>query len=165
MNVTQLSALMGVSREAVRLWTMANPPVPRRDDGTFVVAEVVTWRIQRAVEAEREKIRDDEKPKTQSEMNRKLSVEADLKELQLEQMRGTLVPIELHQEIIGKISGGFAAVAAGRLARYERAIVQAKSAADARRLTQQIHIALMEGAQDFADELDEEAAAEAEPAA
>ncbi len=148
---------MGVSREAVRLWTVANPPVPRRDDGTFIVAEVVTWRIQRAVEAERDKRSGDAKPAGQSEMNRKLAAEADIKEMQLAQLRGELVPAADHQLIIERVAGGFAAVASGRLARFERDIVQAITPGAARRVTQAIHVALMEGAQDLAQELEDEA--------
>lgn len=159
-----LATLMGVSREAVRLWTVAG--CPRRDDGSYIVAEVVTWRIARAVQAERDKDRDDDKPKHTSEMNRKLAVEADMKELQFEQMKGNLIPRDTHEAVTSRIAGGFAAVAAGQLARFERPIVQAKTPADARRVTQLIHTALMEGANGLADDLEAEAdALDAEDAA
>jgi hypothetical protein len=149
---------LGVSAESVRKWHLGG--CPRKDDGTFVVAEVVTWLRARDVEAERTKAKSTDAPKT--ELNRKLSVEADLKELQLAQLRGELVTIEVHDEQIGRIVGGFAAVAKGQLTRFERDIVRSTTAADARKLTDRIHAALMEGAQGLADDLDAEAARDTE---
>jgi phage terminase Nu1 subunit (DNA packaging protein) len=149
---SELSRLMGVTREAVRLWTVEG--CPRRDDGSYIVAEVVTWRIARAVQTERNKRREGDKPKQHaSEANRKLAAEADLKELQLEQLRGNLVPIEVFDAKLGSIVGGFQAVASGGLARFEREIVQAITPAQARRLTERIFDSLMEGARGLGAQL------------
>jgi phage terminase Nu1 subunit (DNA packaging protein) len=154
LNAADLARLLGYSRESVRQWTVQG--CPRLDTGDYVVAEVVTWLIARAREAEREKRKDGEKPKT--ELNRKLSVEADLKELQLAQLRGELITIETHDEQVMRIAGGFNAVAKGQLARFNREIVRTATAADAQKLIDRIHQALMEGAQGLADDLDAEAA-------
>jgi phage terminase Nu1 subunit (DNA packaging protein) len=154
-NATQLAQIHGVTRETIRQWTVAG--CPRRQDGSYVVAETITWRIQREIEKERKaRSPEDDAPKL-TEMNRKLRAEADLKELQLERERGELIPTEEHEEIVSRIAGGFAAVAAGQLTRFERRIVQAATPADARVLTQDIHRALMEGAQGLADDLESEA--------
>ena len=150
-----------MTRETIRQWTADG--CPRLDNGTYIVAETITWRIRRETARKKPEGESGDRPK--SEMNRKLAVEADLKELQLEQLRGNLVTRELHEEAVGRIAGGFAAVAAGQLARFERRIVQATTPAAARLVTQEIHRALMEGAQSLADELDAEAAAESEDAA
>lgn len=156
-GVTQkeLAGLHGVTDETIRLWGLAG--LPRRDDGSYIVAETITWRVQRELEKERAKSKGEDKPKV-TEMNRKLAVEADLKELQLQRERGEVVPIEDFDEVTQRLIGGMAAVAAGRLQRFERPIVQSKSAAEARLLTQKIHAALMEGAQEFGRELEAEAA-------
>lgn len=150
----------GVTRETVRQWTIAG--CPRLSDGTYIAAETITWRIQREIQLARPAKAEGEKP--QSEMNRKLAAEADLKELQLAQLRGELVTVESHTEAVAKIAGGFAAVASGQLARFERRIVQATTPADARIITQDIHRALMEGAQGLAEDLEDDASAQEEAA-
>lgn len=137
----------------MRQWTIAG--CPRLSDGTYIAAETITWRIQRELQLARPAKAEGEKPVT--EMNRKLAAEADLKELQLAQLRGELVTVEAHTEVVARIAGGFAAVASGQLARFERRIVQATTPAAARVVTQEIHRALMEGAQDLADDLDDAA--------
>lgn len=154
-GTNELARLLGVARETVRQWTAAG--CPRLDSGEYVLAEVVAWRVRQAVEKERAGRKADAAPKT--EMNRKLAVEADLKELQLAQMRGALVPAALHDEQMQRVVGGLAAVAKGQLTRFEREIVRATTAPEARKVTERIHEALMRGAQGLADELEAEAAA------
>lgn len=139
----------------MRKWGLAG--CPRKDDGTFVVAEVVTWLRARDVEQALAKVKSADAPKT--ELNRKLAVEADLKELQLARERRESVTADDYDEAIARIAGGFAAVAKGQLARFERDIVRTTTAPDARKLTDRIHAALMEGAQGLADELEAEAQA------
>lgn len=153
-NQASLARLIGVTVESIRLWTQQG--CPRRDDGSYICAEVVAWLRQR----EREKIREELKTsgKAPTEMNRKLAAEADLKELQLARERGETLTAEVFDERMGRVVGGFAAVAKGQLHRYERAIVRTTTAVEARKLTEQIHAALMEGAHNLADELDTEAA-------
>lgn len=148
-----IARLLGVSRESLRAWTLAG--CPRLDSGLYVVAEVVTWLRKR----ERELALAEQKPDGQkiSELNRKLSAEANLKELQLERERGLVIDAAVADERIGRIVGGFNAVASGRLTRFEREIRQCTTAAEARRITERIRVALMEGAHELADELDAEA--------
>lgn len=147
----------GVSRETIRQWTVAN--MPRRDDGTYIVAETITWRIQRELAKDRETRAPKDGDEKMSELNRKLRAEAELKELQLERERGLAVLADDHEAVVARIAGGFAAVASGQLSRFERRMVQAKTPAEARVLTQEIHRALMEGAQGLADDLESEAVA------
>jgi phage terminase Nu1 subunit (DNA packaging protein) len=152
-----------VTRETIRQWTVAG--CPRRQDGSYIAAETITWRIQREIEKDKKtRAPQGDEPKL-TEMNRKLRAEAELKELQLAQMQGTMIPAEQHEEIVSRIAGGFAAVASGQLTRFERKIVQTTTPAEARVLTTEIHRALMEGAQGLADELDAEADAPDEEAA
>lgn len=162
-SATALATLHGVTRETVRQWTVDG--CPRRDDGRYMPDETITWRIRREVAKVRKDDGSGARAKPASEMHRKIAAEADLKELQVEQLRATLVPAELHAEIVGRIAGGFAAVAAGQLTRFEKKIVQATRAAQARVITQDIHRALMEGAQALASELEDAARAADEAAA
>lgn len=146
--------MLGVTAESIRLWTQEG--CPRRDDGSYIVAEVVTWLRQR----ERDKIRDELKAgdKKPTELNRKLAAEADLKELQLRQMRGELLPVEVHDERLARVIGGFATIATGQTQRFEREMRKVQTAVEARELRERIVEALMEGARSLADELDAEAA-------
>lgn len=165
MNQSELARIHGVTRQTVREWTLAG--CPRRDDGSYIAAETIAWRIRQKVEeAKRERASDGDEPKL-TEMNRKLKVEADLKELELQHRRAESIDAPVHREVAARIVGGFASVAAGQLARFERRMVQATTPAHARAISQDIHRALMEGSQGLADELDAEAAAldEAESAA
>lgn len=161
MNASDLALLHGVTRESVRQWTIAG--MPRRQDGSYLVAETITWRIQRAAEKERQSAAptEDEEKKL-SQLNRKLLAEAQLKELQLERELGLTISVEDVEERLSRIVGGFAAVANGRLTRFEREIVRTTTPADARKLTERIRAALMEGAHGLADELAAEADADDE---
>ncbi|MBW7935543.1 MAG: hypothetical protein H3C62_18435 [Gemmatimonadaceae bacterium] len=158
-NATDLAKLLGVTREAVRLWT--NDGCPRRDDGTYLVAEVVTWLRER----DRRALRDETAPKEAQERARKMRIDADRSELAYRQELGELLPLAEFQQQIETIVGGFAAVASGQLARFEKKIVAAQTPADARRITEQIHAALMAGARAFADRMEADADAEPEDTA
>ena len=73
-NATQLAELHGVTRETIRQWTVAG--CPRRQDGSYVVAETITWRIQRELEKDKKtRAPQGDEPKL-TEMNRKLRAEA-----------------------------------------------------------------------------------------
>lgn len=162
MNASELAQLHGVTRETIRQWTVAG--CPRRQDGSYIVAETITWRLQRELEKDRNARAPRDGEEKLTEMNRKLRVEADLKELQLERERGTQLTADDHEAVVARIAGGFSGVAKGQLQRFERKIVQATTAAAARVVTQDITRALMVGAQGLADELDAEAS-DAEDAA
>jgi phage terminase Nu1 subunit (DNA packaging protein) len=154
-NQSQLATLHGVTRQTVRDWTLAG--CPRRDDGSYIVAETIAWRIRQKVEeAKRERASESDEPKL-TEMNRKLKVEADLKELELQHRRAESIDAPVHRDVTARLVGGFASVAAGQLARFERRMLQSTKPAEARAISQDIQRALMEGAQGLADELDAEA--------
>lgn len=155
-NASELAQLHGVTRETIRQWTVAG--CPRRQDGSYIVAEVITWRIQRELEKDRAARAPKDGDEKMTELNRKLRAEAELKELQLARELGNHITTEDHEAIVARVVGGLAAVASGQLQRFERKIVQAKVPADARIITQDIHRALMVGAQEFADTLETEAA-------
>lgn len=147
-----LARLLGCTPETIRNWTLDG--CPRRDDGTYIVAEVFTW----VRKWDRDRAAKEKPPKQQKEFDRKLSFEADLKELQLKRELGEVLPAAEYHASIAKIAGGFAAVAKGRLSRFEREVVKTTTPAGARRLMDKMSAALMEGAQGLADELEEEAA-------
>ena len=108
----------------------------------------IAWKI----EAARDESFDEAK-----ERARKLRADADLRELELAERRGLLIPADKVQERYEEFLGGFSAVAAGRLQRHERDIVRVSTPGEARALTQTLHRALMEGAQEYASEVEAEA--------
>lgn len=113
---------------------------------------------------ERERARAETSPDEAVERARKLRAEADIKEDERDEKRGKLVPVEAYRVRLDEFVGGFAATAAGRLHRFERDIIQCSTPAAARKLTQDIHEALMRGAQDYADTIEAMSDAEEEAA-
>lgn len=153
----------GVTVRTVTNWLAAGMPHRTvRGERRVVRVEANRWLRERDREGEREKIRDQETPDEARERARKTKWEADIKEMEAAERRGQLVPQADYLEALEKFTGNFAAVAAGRLARFERAIVTCATPAEARKVTQEIHAALMAGAQDYATQL-EAAEAEGEP--
>lgn len=96
-------------------------------------------------------------PDEAAERARKLRAEADLKELELAERRGLLVPVATFESELEQIVGGFLAVAAGQLTRFEPEIVAAATVGAARKVTQAIHGALVQGSRDYAQRLETEA--------
>lgn len=145
-----IAQLLGVTPQRVTQWIQAGCPTTG-DGKKLDLVTVVEWRIARAETQARSATR------AESPLQRKLDAEAKLKELQLEREQALSVSAEDHEEVVARIAGGFAAVAAGQLQRFERRMVQARTPADARVITQDIHRALMEGAQELAESLDSDA--------
>jgi phage terminase Nu1 subunit (DNA packaging protein) len=153
-----LAAAFSVTTRTVQLWRQAGMP-SRTLDGAprFVLRECIAWRLEtvRAEERQRERARHS----SDDMERRKLAAEAELKELQLAERRGEVVPLTEYQSRLDTFVGGFAATAAGQLHRFERDIVTATTPGDARKITQRIHSALMTGANEYADQLETEIAA------
>ena len=162
-TTTELADVFGVTARTVQLWRQAGMPSRVLNDGAprFVLKECIAWRLDvvRVEERDRERARH-----TGSDFElRKLAAEAELKEHQLAERRGQLLPIDEARTEIDNFVASFAAVAAGGLTRFERDIVAAQKPADARRITRAMHDALMRGGQEYAARLEAEiAAAEAE---
>lgn len=161
LTVAQFADLMGLSAERIRQFIRSGMPHRQGARGAEVVPrEAIQWIRER----DREETRSETAPDEATERARKLRAEADIKEIDREERRGALIPVAIYQDRLDATAGGFAAVAAGQLQRFERDIVRAETPADARKITQQIHAALMRGAHEYADTLDAEAAAlEQEP--
>lgn len=153
-TLAEFAADWAVTIRAVTGWIQEGMPHRETKHGRRIVrAEANPWLLERAKESAR-RPEDGEKV---SELTRKTRAEADLKELELRERLGELIPMDLHLERVEGIIAGFAAVASGRLARFERDIVQAGTPGAARVLTQEIHRALLEGAQAYADQVEVEA--------
>lgn len=146
---SELALLLACTEETVRVWARAG--CPRQSNGRFRMPDVLAWLLARERATVEARL-----GKKHSPMNRKLEAEAALKELALKRENGELLLVQDFNALAERVVGGFAAVANGRLARFERDIVRTKTATDARRLTDRIRVALMEGAQEFADELERE---------
>lgn len=147
----------GVTARTVQNWIKAG--MPHRLRGATAEIEprsAIRWVRERDAEELRAKLTGGEG--SESALTRKLRIEGDLKQLDLDQRKRALIPAAEFEEFAESLVGGFAAVAAGRLTRFERDIVRAKAPADARKITQAIQRALMAGARELADQIDEEAA-------
>lgn len=155
-GLTEIAHLLGVTTRQVANYRAEG--MPHRSRGgrlTYVPSECVRWRLERA----RDEVRREVAPDREVEQARKLRAEADLKELELKERRGALVSVEDFEEQIDAVIAGLAAVASGQLQRFERRIVAATTAGQARKLTEAIHDALMEGAREYARQLEAEASA------
>jgi phage terminase Nu1 subunit (DNA packaging protein) len=138
----------GVSTETIRLWRKDGMP-HRMQSGrpVFVLRECIRWRR----EQDRQTDTEPEAVSAKAEHALKVRAERLLRELELAERSRDLVPIGESGAFMEEFVAALAATAAGRLTRFERDIVRASTPADARRVTAAIHVALMEGMQEFAD--------------
>jgi hypothetical protein len=158
-TLAEIAALHRVDLRTVQRW-ISEDGLPSSGNGRsrrIDPAVSITWRI------ERDRQLNTVTPGEAAERTRKLRIEADIKQLELDQLRGTLAPVEQHHRQYDEFVAGFVAVVRGQLRRFEPGIVRATTPGDARRLTDEQARALLEGARAYADELD--AAAEEERSA
>jgi hypothetical protein len=154
-SVAEFSAMCGVTPQRVYQWIQEGMPHRKRKKGdTRVVArEGIKWLIDRAVaEAKKGQGLDEDVEKI-----RRMRAEAGLKELELKERAGELVPQKEWGAFIDAFTGGLSAASGGELQRFEREIIRASNAGEARALTTKIRTAMMVAAQRFADQLTEEA--------
>lgn len=166
LSLTDIAAEMEVTTRTIQNYVRDGMPHRREKasgDPRFVARECQRWRrereIEAAVEKERARLSSTEKLDKDKEMAEKVKVERQIKEIELLELRGKKIDIDLYQERIEAFVGGFAGVAAGQLHQFERQIIAATNASEARRLTDEIHRKLMEGAQEYAEMLEAEMAA------
>jgi phage terminase Nu1 subunit (DNA packaging protein) len=159
----ELASHFKKTRQTVHNWTKEG--MPHRSDGkesTYVLSECIEWRIaEEREDALARAAKASESIDEAKERARKLRAEADLKELELLVQRREVMPTAVHLQRIEEIAAGFASVANGKLTRFEREIVAVGTPGDARRVTQRIAEALMQGVHEFTERLedpDEEAA-------
>lgn len=154
-SVAEFAAMNGVTPARVYQWIQAGMPHRKRkkDDTRIVPREAIDWRINRAVkDAAAGADMDEEKERV-----RERRAAAGLKELELRERSGELVPRKEWAAFLDAFIGGFAAAAGGELQRYEREVLRCSNAAEARQLMEKIRSALMAGAHRYADQLTEEA--------
>lgn len=154
-TVTQkeMAELLGLTPERLRQLVPEGLPQANRDGRPcYVPREVIRWFRDREREAGRREGSGDGAPNELLERARKLKAEADLKELELAERRRLLLPSDEFLARWSSLVGTFAAVATGQLQQFERKIVQATTPADARRVTDAMRLALLRGAQEFADQ-------------
>lgn len=161
-TLEEIADAFGVTTETIRLWRKDGLP-SRTEAGRprFVLRECIEWRR----EHDRLDDQDRTKPSERDERALKVRAERMLKELEYAEKRRELVPVSDSNDFIDQFVATFAATAAGRLQRFERDIVRAKTPADARQVTTAIHVSLMEGGQQFADMLEGDGAIAAVPPA
>ena len=165
LSTGEFAELLGKSSRTVQNWLRDGMPHRmNRHQAAIVPRDAIAWLIERAQESGRAAAAPDADPR-ESAFSRKARIDGDLKQLELDERRRALIPAAEFEEFAEQFVGGFAAVASGRLTRFEREIVRAKTPADARKVTRAIQAALMRGAREMADRLDEEATAEAPAAA
>ena len=151
LSLADMAALIGKTTETLRLWRHEGcPHVMQSGRPRFVPREVWKWREERITDraagnAKEAKARD-----------RKELAEAMLKEIELEQLLGNVASVTDLAEAARTFVGGMAATITGRLAAFERRIVLATTAAEARAVADEIKRACLQGARQFADAFDEE---------
>lgn len=164
-SVTEFADLCGVTSQRVYQYVQEGMPHRRRKNGKtehtrIVPREGIRWLIDRAGEVAKAKA------PASDDRARILRADAELRELEVAERRRELVPAVEVVQFSESFVGGLAAVAAGQLQRFERKMIKVSTPGEARRLTSEIHAALMAGAGDYANTLDAEAAAiEKAPAA
>lgn len=156
-SLSEFAEFQGFSQDWIRQLCDKHGMPHRMVRGNYrlVPAKASQWLRER----HKQEQRDAESPDEAKERAGKLRAERELKELELAERKATLIMAVIHDTAVETLVGGFSAVAAGQLARFERDIVQATTPAAARLITQRIHAALMQGAQEYADVLETEAAA------
>lgn len=161
-SVQEFANLVGLTSQRIYQFIQQGlPHRKRKKDGTRIVPkEGIRWIIEHD-RAEAKSKEDTGEADEKTERALKIRAERMREELKLAKELSEVVPADLSQEFIGNFLGGFAAVAAGQLGRFERAFVRCETPAEARLLKQKIHRALMEGARDYAEQL-EQAADQAE---
>lgn len=154
-----------VSSRTVQTWVRQGMPHRVRAHGgaEVVPREAIRWVRERDAEVLREKLV--ASGENESTRSRKLRLEADLKQLDLDERRRALIPAAESVAFAERFVGGFAAVATGQLARFERTIRKAETPTEAREVTRAIRNALMRGAREFADTLERDGDAGDEGAA
>lgn len=148
----ELAERFGKDERTITNWMQAGMPSRTRAGKlAFAWLQCLEWREKQIERAAKEGSQKD------SELEQKIRAERKLKEFELAEKQRELVPAAESESFVTDFVGAFAAVASGRLQRFERDIVNATDPAAARRLTQRMHVALMEGAQDYAAQLEAEA--------
>lgn len=152
----ELAAILGMSVERIR--QLVHDGLPRTSSAgkpRYVPATVVAWLL------ERDRTRALHSGRSSStmreELARRTAAEARLKEFHLEQRRRELIPRDEFFDVLQAITGGLFAVAIETLGRFERQIVQTMTHSDARRLTETMSGALLQGALGFAETLEQAA--------
>jgi phage terminase Nu1 subunit (DNA packaging protein) len=159
LSLQEMADEMGVTTRTIQNYVRDGMPHRGKSGAPrFVNRECQKWLRETEVESAVARERDRAGLDKEKELAGKYRVERLLKEHEYDVERARFTPKDETQAVIDEIVGGFAAVAAGRLRRFERDIVQAVTPADARRLTQAIHAALMDGGREFRRQIEAEAA-------
>lgn len=153
-SVEDYAEEQGVTSQKVYQWIQAGMPHRKRKTGTRIVSREANKWLREFI---RTNAQAETSPDEAKERARKVSAEADLKELEVAERRKALIPVQEFEEFVESLLGGVAAVASGQLQRFEREMVRVASAGEARALTQKMHAALMEGGRQYAQQLDTEA--------
>lgn len=147
-----IAALFGVSTETIRLWRKAGMP-SRVQSGApaFVPTECIKWRREK--DREDRVVADDN---GKEDRLRILRADAELRELELQERSGLLVPRADYEAELDRFVGGLVAAVSGRLQQFERDIVQATTAQLARALTEKIQDEVLRATREYADQIEAE---------
>lgn len=140
-------------RSFARLVSEGLPRLGKGEVVRFPWPEIWHWYVDRERQSAKAAVRPPDVNLAESE-RRESQAKAEIAELKAAQMRAELVPAALHRERITAFVGGFVAVVTGRLTRFERDIVLARTPADARKVTEAMRVQLMQGGQGYADTIE-----------
>jgi phage terminase Nu1 subunit (DNA packaging protein) len=158
-SAEQLRQLWGCDRRTITNWLNESPPCPSTlEEGkrVFETGAVLEWQVARAVRRAQVAA-----PVQALSLNdariRKALADAEYRETELAQLKGGLVPVDLHEEMLQEVTGRLRAVATGGLSRFAGEVQRAESPVDAVLVLEKIGDAILQACQGEAEELEADA--------
>lgn len=144
----ELAALIGVDVRTIK--NLVDDGMPKEARGKYDLGVCVKWYIERCVELARA-------GKGLNDLDlarqRKTIAEARMAELELEQLEGNLIPLEMHEHRVEGIAGRLAAQCKG-LDRFIADVQRATTIVDAKEVVDKVSDALLASLRAVADDLD-----------
>lgn len=146
----ELAALIGVDVRTIK--NLVDDGMPKLARGKYDLGVCVKWYIERSVELARA-------GKGLNDLDlarqRKTVAEARMAELELEQLEGNLIPLDLHEQRVEGLSARLASQCKG-LDRFIAGVQRATSAVDAKAVVDDISDTLLAALRAVADDLETE---------
>jgi len=121
----------------------------------FPWPEIWHWYVDRERKSARDAVKVPDMGLAESERT-EAQAKAEIAKMKAEEMRGDLIPADLHQSRLNAFVGGMMSVVDGRLNRFERDIVAAGTPAEARKVVDAIKRSVKQGGLELADRIEAE---------
>ena len=152
-----LAAWLGVTPRSVTTFSNAGMPCERSSKGVkYPWPECRRWRDDQLQKQARASVESSKPADFQAAKARKEAAQADLAELQRDQLRGTLVELVVHESRVATLCGRLAAVCKGGLSKYMADVQRTTDAAGAIALLERIGDDMLRALGTQADEIEDE---------